>query len=180
MRDRAHVACHAVPPWPTRFASRSLRSTSYPGSPPKSYWIDLNPFLLIMLFLYNLINYLILLPFSWIVILYVLLDFLHLIGFSHFLCFFHPDVALPLATESTVLEVSDLSLVPQVLDLSFGPGSPSELYQAAGVLMQQPGLWDGRPYYKHTTFQETGRDALATAISAVHLSESICSFFLFI
>lgn len=52
------------------------------------------------------------------------------------------------------LRVSDLSLVPQVLELSFGPGSPSELHQVAGVLMQQPGLWDGRPYYKHTAFQE--------------------------
>ncbi|CAK8991418.1 Quinolone resistance protein NorA [Durusdinium trenchii] len=52
------------------------------------------------------------------------------------------------------LRVSDLSLIPQVLDLSFADNSPPELKQAQGVLMQQPGLWDGRPYYKHTAFQE--------------------------
>ena len=51
-------------------------------------------------------------------------------------------------------KVSDLSMVPQVLDLSFGPGTPSELLQVSGLLMQQPGLWDGRPYYKHTAFQD--------------------------
>lgn len=52
------------------------------------------------------------------------------------------------------LRVSDLSLIPQVLDLSFADNSPPELKQAQGVLMQQPGLWDGRPYYKHTAFQD--------------------------
>ena len=51
-------------------------------------------------------------------------------------------------------KVSDLSMVPQVLELSFGPGTPSELLQVQGLLMQQPGLWDGRPYYKHTAFQD--------------------------
>lgn len=60
------------------------------------------------------------------------------------------------------LEVSDLSLVPQVLELSFGPGSPSELHQVAGVLMQQPGLWDGRPYYKHTAFQDRPQNDLTS------------------
>ena len=53
------------------------------------------------------------------------------------------------------LRVSDLSLIPPVLDLSFGDNSPRELQQAQGVLMQQPGLWDGRPYYKHTSFQDS-------------------------
>ncbi|CAE7325790.1 norA [Symbiodinium pilosum] len=48
------------------------------------------------------------------------------------------------------LQVSDTSLVPQVLLLSFGEGSPLELAPLQGMLMQQPGLWDGRPYYKHT------------------------------
>jgi len=52
------------------------------------------------------------------------------------------------------LKVSDLSMVPQVLELSFGPATPSELLQVQGLLMQQPGLWDGRPYYKHTAFQD--------------------------
>ncbi|CAE7025460.1 LUL3 [Symbiodinium natans] len=47
------------------------------------------------------------------------------------------------------LQVSDTSLVPQVLLLSFGEGSPLELGPLQGMLMQQPGLWDGRPYYKH-------------------------------
>eukprot|EP00439_Symbiodinium_sp_Y106_P032174 s1588_g3.t2 len=47
------------------------------------------------------------------------------------------------------LRVSDTSLVPQVLLLSFGEGSPLELGPLQGMLMQQPGLWDGRPYYKH-------------------------------
>lgn len=47
------------------------------------------------------------------------------------------------------LRVSDTSLVPQVLLLSFGEGSPLELAALQGMLMQQPGLWDGRPYYKH-------------------------------
>jgi len=47
------------------------------------------------------------------------------------------------------LHVSDTSLVPQVLFLSFGEGSPLGLGRVQGLLMQQPGLWDGRPYYKH-------------------------------
>lgn len=51
------------------------------------------------------------------------------------------------------LRVSDLSSIPQMLELSFAQG-PSELQQAQGVLMQQPGLWDGRPYYKHMAHQE--------------------------
>jgi len=50
------------------------------------------------------------------------------------------------------LRVSDLSLIPQVLLLSFD--NSLGLQQIQGVLMQQPGLWDGRPYYKHTAYQE--------------------------
>lgn len=95
---------------------------------------------------------------------HVLCQGIHLTCFFEFL-FFSPYIdcicmyvwakTAPLASHIFgALEVSDLSLVPQVLELSFGPGSPSELHQVAGVLMQQPGLWDGRPYYKHTAFQD--------------------------
>eukprot|EP00435_Cladocopium_sp_Y103_P053140 s1416_g16.t5 len=47
------------------------------------------------------------------------------------------------------LRVSDLSLVPQVLELSFGPGSPSELHQVAGSQLPQGSVrlrpMDGAP-----------------------------------
>lgn len=52
------------------------------------------------------------------------------------------------------MQVSDTSVVPQVLYISFGEGIPLGLKSMQGMLLQQPGLWDGRPYYKHRDFQD--------------------------
>jgi len=52
------------------------------------------------------------------------------------------------------MQVSDTSVVPSVLFLSLGEGVPQALRSAQGMLLQQPGLWDGRPYYKHRGFED--------------------------
>jgi len=55
------------------------------------------------------------------------------------------------------LKVSDTSVIPSVLFLSFGAGGagiPPALRAAEGMLLQQPGLWDGRPYYRHRTWED--------------------------
>eukprot|EP00406_Dinophysis_acuminata_P065979 CAMPEP_0179283510 /NCGR_PEP_ID=MMETSP0797-20121207/38214_1 /TAXON_ID=47934 /ORGANISM="Dinophysis acuminata, Strain DAEP01" /LENGTH=214 /DNA_ID=CAMNT_0020992267 /DNA_START=88 /DNA_END=728 /DNA_ORIENTATION=+ len=53
------------------------------------------------------------------------------------------------------LHVSDTSVIPSVLFLSFGgEGVPEGLRAAQGMLLQQPGLWDGRPYYQHRTCED--------------------------
>ncbi|CAE8599315.1 unnamed protein product, partial [Polarella glacialis] len=56
--------------------------------------------------------------------------------------------------EDRQIKVSDTSVVPPVLFLSFGEGVPSALRSVQGMLEQQPGLWDGRPYYRHRAFQD--------------------------
>lgn len=52
------------------------------------------------------------------------------------------------------LQVSDTSVVPSVLFLSLGDGTPLDIRWAQGMLLQQPGLWDGRPYYRHRAYQD--------------------------
>lgn len=57
------------------------------------------------------------------------------------------------------LRVSDTSVIPSVLFVSFGAAEgetaiPRALQGAEGMLLQQPGLWDGRPYYRHTTRED--------------------------
>eukprot|EP00930_Biecheleria_cincta_P038934 TRINITY_DN26778_c0_g1_i1.p1 TRINITY_DN26778_c0_g1~~TRINITY_DN26778_c0_g1_i1.p1 ORF type:complete len:615 (+),score=91.89 TRINITY_DN26778_c0_g1_i1:125-1969(+) len=56
--------------------------------------------------------------------------------------------------EDKHMQVTDTSVVPQVLYISFGEGVPLALKSMQGMLLQQPGLWDGRPYYKHRDFQD--------------------------
>jgi len=48
-----------------------------------------------------------------------------------------------------VLRIGDLSVIPSVVAMTFGGETPAALRPAQGLLLQQPGLWDGRPYYKH-------------------------------
>uniref|UniRef100_A0A7S0FYF1 RING-type domain-containing protein n=1 Tax=Pyrodinium bahamense TaxID=73915 RepID=A0A7S0FYF1_9DINO len=53
------------------------------------------------------------------------------------------------------LQVSDTSVIPSVLFLSFsGAGVPPAIRAIQGMLLQQPGLWDGRPYYRHSAWDE--------------------------
>jgi len=53
------------------------------------------------------------------------------------------------------LKVSDTSVIPSVLFLSLkGERVPPALLGAQGMLLQQPGLWDGRPYYQHQAFRD--------------------------
>lgn len=54
------------------------------------------------------------------------------------------------------LKVSDTSVIPSVLFLSFDvsvESIPRDLRGSDGMLVQQPGLWDARPYYRHTSLQ---------------------------
>jgi len=54
-------------------------------------------------------------------------------------------------TQDHHLRVSDASAIPQVLFLSLtGDDLPESIQAAQGMLVQQPGLWDGRPYYQHS------------------------------
>jgi len=46
------------------------------------------------------------------------------------------------------LRVSDTSVIPAVVFLSFSAETPHTLRVLSGTLVQQPGLWDGRPYYQ--------------------------------
>mmetsp|Transcript_2289 Transcript_2289/g.5643 ORF Transcript_2289/g.5643 Transcript_2289/m.5643 type:complete len:720 (+) Transcript_2289:179-2338(+) len=53
------------------------------------------------------------------------------------------------------LKVSDTSVIPPVLFLSFrGEDVPATMRFMQGMLMQQPGLWDGRPYYRHQAWAD--------------------------
>mmetsp|Transcript_46477 Transcript_46477/g.108268 ORF Transcript_46477/g.108268 Transcript_46477/m.108268 type:complete len:711 (+) Transcript_46477:85-2217(+) len=57
------------------------------------------------------------------------------------------------------VRVSDASVIPSVLFLSFtaghdGTAIPAKLRATEGMLMQQPGLWEGRPYYRHETLSD--------------------------
>lgn len=53
------------------------------------------------------------------------------------------------------LQVSDLSVIPSVLFLSFsGEGVPPPIRALQGMMLQQPGLWDGRPYYRHRAWED--------------------------
>lgn len=53
------------------------------------------------------------------------------------------------------LRVSDTSVIPSVVFLSFGGEEvPVALRKMQGMLLQQPGLWDGRPYYRHQAFAD--------------------------
>uniref|UniRef100_A0A7S4SDA9 RING-type domain-containing protein n=1 Tax=Alexandrium monilatum TaxID=311494 RepID=A0A7S4SDA9_9DINO len=57
--------------------------------------------------------------------------------------------------EDTELQVSDSSMIPSVLFLSFnGEGVPVPIRALQGMMLQQPGLWDGRPYYRHRAWEE--------------------------
>jgi hypothetical protein len=50
------------------------------------------------------------------------------------------------------LRVSDTSVIPQVIFLFLDAAAPANLRALQGMLLQQPGLWDGRPYYQHQGF----------------------------
>lgn len=57
--------------------------------------------------------------------------------------------------EDPQMQVSDTSVIPSVLFLSFGgQGVPPGLRALQGMMMQQPGLWDGRPYFRHSAWEE--------------------------
>jgi len=56
--------------------------------------------------------------------------------------------------QDTELQVSDTSVIPSVLFLSFGgEGVPPPVRALQGMMLQQPGLWDGRPYYRHRAWE---------------------------
>jgi len=58
-------------------------------------------------------------------------------------------------SQDTELQVSDTSVIPSVLFLSFsGEGVPNPIRALQGMMLQQPGLWDGRPYYRHQAWEE--------------------------
>jgi len=57
--------------------------------------------------------------------------------------------------QDSELQVSDTSVIPSVLFLSFGgEGVPPPIRALQGMMLQQPGLWDGRPYYRHRAWAE--------------------------
>lgn len=56
--------------------------------------------------------------------------------------------------EDAELRISDTSTVPPVIFLSVAAGAPEALSGVQGMLLQQPGLWDGRPYYRHRVWQD--------------------------
>lgn len=52
------------------------------------------------------------------------------------------------------ITVSDASAIPSVLFLSFtGELVPQPIRALQGMMLQQPGLWDGRPYYRHRDWE---------------------------
>lgn len=52
------------------------------------------------------------------------------------------------------LRISDTSVIPAVIFMTLATGVPDALQAFEGMLLQQPGLWDGRPYYRHRTFED--------------------------
>mmetsp|Transcript_126845 Transcript_126845/g.224775 ORF Transcript_126845/g.224775 Transcript_126845/m.224775 type:complete len:699 (+) Transcript_126845:85-2181(+) len=56
--------------------------------------------------------------------------------------------------QDPALQISDTSVIPSMLFLSFSEEGPPALKALQGMLLQQPGLWEGRPYYQHQAWHE--------------------------
>lgn len=54
------------------------------------------------------------------------------------------------------LRISDIAVIPSALFFSLDGGAdvPHGLRAMQGMLLQQPGLWDGRPYYRHQAWPD--------------------------